>query len=393
MAHFPRPHFQVDEAHVQTSGSCLSVLGIEAGSYAFSLSRSDDDISSDLYYARSYGDNLSTIPTDSYTAPYPPSTHSYLQPFSGPCNDSNHYTDFSAQYQQPASRLSIISEAGVSNTSQALEICRDVVPLTQIRNASGLAPLRIPKSFNQSSETDSAYPGLSEGVQSQGGTPNSASSSVTTPISSALEPWNGFFPFQEFLNKDEVMQELGNSLTIGDKIVNRPDVYSSARDIVPSCLEQASNVDHSRFAGDLIHTSNEGIRRITSRDHSNMQNGRYVHLVTPSTDFMAEDTSAGAWGLNVNSAAVQPQISNWQVATKRVKRCALLKRKTTGRYFCEFCPADFTARHNLKNHLNSHIGRRPFSCVQCSYRSGTSCTLKRHVSKKHGEAATPESKG
>ncbi|THU80553.1 hypothetical protein K435DRAFT_495439 [Dendrothele bispora CBS 962.96] len=43
----------------------------------------------------------------------------------------------------------------------------------------------------------------------------------------------------------------------------------------------------------------------------------------------------------------------------------------------------------LADHLNSHLGNRPYPCKHCSYRSGTSHTLKRHVLAKHSGECGP----
>ncbi|KAK7464299.1 hypothetical protein VKT23_006466 [Stygiomarasmius scandens] len=402
MEHFPHPNFQIDEVNAQTSDSGLSifspiVLEVEAAdSNTFSSSGSNDGLTSSyLNYARSYGygDDSPTIHADLYEGPYP-----CIQSSFGPSNSSNNHADFYAQYQSPEPKLSISSEAGISNTGATLEDFEGVPSLIQIQASSNLTPLQIPEPFNQSSITDSACPSLSEGMQSpmssQSDTPISASSgSVATPLPPTFKaPWNGLFPSQRFLDKD-VVWELGNSFNIDsfDGIGTRLDAYSSARYTVSSRsgLGQVVDIDHSEFASDLIYTSNEGIRKSISCDHSKMQNAQYVHLVPFSTDFMTGDVRADSQISSDSPAAFRSQISNWSVATEKVKKCALSKRKITGQYFCKFCSADFTARHNLKNHLNSHIGFRPFPCMWCSYRSGASCTLKRHMSKKHGEVATP----
>ncbi|KAK7471055.1 hypothetical protein VKT23_002470 [Stygiomarasmius scandens] len=74
------------------------------------------------------------------------------------------------------------------------------------------------------------------------------------------------------------------------------------------------------------------------------------------------------------------------VASKALVDASRRRRKNPkekGRHACEMCGQDFTAGHNLKNHMNSHMGRRPFPCEHCDGRFGTAHVLKRHVSTKH----------
>ncbi|KAK7461030.1 hypothetical protein VKT23_008958 [Stygiomarasmius scandens] len=75
------------------------------------------------------------------------------------------------------------------------------------------------------------------------------------------------------------------------------------------------------------------------------------------------------------------------VAAPAAVRAAVQRRKDPnrkGQYICERCGQDFTAAHNLRNHINSHIGFKPYQCDMCDSAFGTPYVLKRHKKAKHG---------
>ncbi|KAJ7036303.1 hypothetical protein C8F04DRAFT_483862 [Mycena alexandri] len=52
-----------------------------------------------------------------------------------------------------------------------------------------------------------------------------------------------------------------------------------------------------------------------------------------------------------------------------------------GKFICDLCGNDFTAKHNLKNHVNSHNSVKDFGCKDCGQFFGTPHVLKRHRDK------------
>ncbi|KAL1752314.1 hypothetical protein FB107DRAFT_220150, partial [Schizophyllum commune] len=66
------------------------------------------------------------------------------------------------------------------------------------------------------------------------------------------------------------------------------------------------------------------------------------------------------------SSCVAPfPISRPHIATDAMRRLSLERRTGPAEYGCNVCGATFTTRHNLRNHLRSHEGRRDFVCAVC----------------------------
>ncbi|KAJ7158482.1 hypothetical protein C8R46DRAFT_1109313 [Mycena filopes] len=54
------------------------------------------------------------------------------------------------------------------------------------------------------------------------------------------------------------------------------------------------------------------------------------------------------------------------------------RRNKPEMFICEICGNTFTARHNLKNHINSHNSVKVFKCEDCGQSFGTAAVLNRH---------------
>ncbi|KIK04886.1 hypothetical protein K443DRAFT_645274, partial [Laccaria amethystina LaAM-08-1] len=53
-----------------------------------------------------------------------------------------------------------------------------------------------------------------------------------------------------------------------------------------------------------------------------------------------------------------------------------------GRFVCHLCPQNFTAKHNLKNHINSHFQKKTHRCMDgCGSTFGTRSAFIRHRKK------------
>lgn len=72
------------------------------------------------------------------------------------------------------------------------------------------------------------------------------------------------------------------------------------------------------------------------------------------------------------------------VASPEQVAAANRRRKNTvpGRFVCNLCPQNFTAKHNLKNHINSHFQKKNHRCTAgCGSSFGTRSSLNRHRKK------------
>ncbi|KAJ6507759.1 hypothetical protein C8R47DRAFT_949330, partial [Mycena vitilis] len=73
-----------------------------------------------------------------------------------------------------------------------------------------------------------------------------------------------------------------------------------------------------------------------------------------------------------------------QVGTDAGRRASHNRRKdktTPGAFVCNDCGADFTAKHNLRHHENSHKSVKNFACDLCGSTFGTKHVLTRHRGK------------
>ncbi|KIK04883.1 hypothetical protein K443DRAFT_92256 [Laccaria amethystina LaAM-08-1] len=72
------------------------------------------------------------------------------------------------------------------------------------------------------------------------------------------------------------------------------------------------------------------------------------------------------------------------VASPEQVSAAYRRRTNTlpGRFACNLCPQDFTAKHNLNNHINAHFQKKTHRCTDgCGSSFGTRSSLTRHRKK------------
>ncbi|KAJ7472764.1 hypothetical protein FB451DRAFT_302690 [Mycena latifolia] len=68
-----------------------------------------------------------------------------------------------------------------------------------------------------------------------------------------------------------------------------------------------------------------------------------------------------------------------QVASPASVQASTSRRKKPAKFRCPHCPSSFTARHNLRHHVNAHTGARPYHCAVCGTHYTTPSVLTRHL--------------
>lgn len=99
------------------------------------------------------------------------------------------------------------------------------------------------------------------------------------------------------------------------------------------------------------------------------------------TGFAGAQPSMMPMNQEINSEAETEQHPRPTVASSRQLSAANRRRKNAvpGRFMCDLCSQNFTSRHNLKNHINSHFRRKPHHCSRgCGSTFGTKSSMNRH---------------
>ncbi|KAJ7103368.1 hypothetical protein B0H15DRAFT_209813 [Mycena belliarum] len=169
-------------------------------------------------------------------------------------------------------------------------------------------------------------------------------------------------------------------------LAHEPDVGSESLLFGPTPLPHYS---HSAFARTSTSSRTQPNLHVLTSDrlgvpprrqsfNSTSDHGRFFFAgeSNPTTP----DTPSVFLSPSPSSSVGPPEltITRPQVASPASIRAANSRRKKPAKYICEVCKASFTANHNLKNHMNSHRGYRPFECEACQMRYVTPGVLKRH---------------
>ncbi|KAJ7111986.1 hypothetical protein C8R44DRAFT_256412 [Mycena epipterygia] len=121
---------------------------------------------------------------------------------------------------------------------------------------------------------------------------------------------------------------------------------------------------------------------------------------SPSTDLLI-DRHHDAWApraerlsADLGTPLVPPEAQSNQnalnqprpVATEATRTASRKRRRDPnkrGQYVCEVenCNADFTAKHNLQNHINSHFSNKKYKCHDCGHLFVTQYCQTRHASR------------
>ncbi|KAJ3932257.1 MAG: hypothetical protein NXY57DRAFT_131812 [Lentinula lateritia] len=119
-------------------------------------------------------------------------------------------------------------------------------------------------------------------------------------------------------------------------------------------LYQNSPTNYSILQGEM----SPGFRIIDPQGH---------YTVTAYPDTTAPPADEGLTMISPSSlTSFEFGLKKATVASTKVREQADRKRKSQARFYCSFCSADFTAKHNLQFHENSHKGEKPYACRYCS---------------------------
>ncbi|KAM6490615.1 hypothetical protein JOM56_013958 [Amanita muscaria] len=138
------------------------------------------------------------------------------------------------------------------------------------------------------------------------------------------------------------------------------------------------------------HISSQDLSDITAQLHHVCRKNKLSQAGDHLWPFLIP--SNGATGLTTTDQSAQspsaagPLVINLQADLKPVVSSqfqrAAGKRRKEGIYKCPFrnvgCNATFTAPHNLRYHVNSHQGLKPYKCGKCLYATTSPATMKRH---------------
>ncbi|KAJ8072181.1 hypothetical protein PM082_015739 [Marasmius tenuissimus] len=145
-----------------------------------------------------------------------------------------------------------------------------------------------------------------------------------------------------------------------------------------SPLSNASYFSTRSSVGTLVDLSDRAYEREESR-------GRSILFTPGLTDEPSHTGQVPANSHDIINSRIRPVVASASVAAASQAR-----RKKEPIFICSVagCNQRFTAKHNLKNHVNAHSGIRPFACSFCAKEFTTKHVLNRH--EKTCKAAQPE---
>ncbi|KAF8176710.1 hypothetical protein K438DRAFT_1846631 [Mycena galopus ATCC 62051] len=114
--------------------------------------------------------------------------------------------------------------------------------------------------------------------------------------------------------------------------------------------------------------------------------GPFAMDLRQAPDAGGPSNSSVSWNADQSSQGDQGHAPGYRasVASAATVRAAHSRRKNKtkpGDYVCPHCQRDFTAAHNLRFHIDSHLSIKDHECGECGQRFGTPQVLKRHQRK------------
>ncbi|KAJ7808380.1 kinase-like domain-containing protein [Mycena olivaceomarginata] len=123
-------------------------------------------------------------------------------------------------------------------------------------------------------------------------------------------------------------------------------------------------------------------------DHGLPEHGAGAHSLTSRHEAGVDISFASSESQERTNLNFRPIVVS--AATRRASANRRRDPTKAGLYVCSICGNDFTAKHNLQNHIRSHNGVRAFECNGCGRRFGTAHVLKRHFAKCRGRPKVEE---
>lgn len=165
-------------------------------------------------------------------------------------------------------------------------------------------------------------------------------------------------------------------IKLGTPKLHEPSVHMDSETFCESCFFSSALCSCSYFLSSQLPGFSEG-DIITTADGAERQqwishNGSILHNVGPVVP--PRSVLPAGTELPPRALVASPE----QVAAANRRR----KNTVPGRFVCNLCPQNFTAKHNLKNHINSHFQKKNHRCTAgCGSSFGTRSSLNRHRKK------------
>ena len=106
-------------------------------------------------------------------------------------------------------------------------------------------------------------------------------------------------------------------------------------------------------------------------------------LAARATEGMGGVGEGLSGGAEVSTQSYLKQKEQEREQQRRDLMVMLPSERTNGKYKCPFCPKVYGFKHNLKDHINKHTGRKPHICKYCGMNFTFLASLCGHIKRRH----------